>query len=130
MDEWNKKTILEWFHEVGRQKVIIRQQGTTVRVEGTLHGVDEVDACSTQIEEVELDVGDPALNVALSFHKSALGIHLLYLPQGAKTATLSLAASIPYSQISVTTEAAELEKKRAEAEKAAEVKFSPYELLH
>lgn len=130
MAEWNKQTILEWFQGVGREKVIIRQQGTTVRVEGTLHGVDEVDACSTQIEEVELDVGDPAINVGLSFHKHALAIHLLHLPKGAKTAPVSLAASIPYGQISVTTEAAELEKKRAEQEKAAAVKFSPYELLH
>ncbi|MBI4083192.1 MAG: hypothetical protein HY423_11340 [Candidatus Lambdaproteobacteria bacterium] len=96
-------------------------------MEGRLGGVDQIDACATAYDEIVLDVGQPAMQVALSFHDERVLVHVMGLRPGTKQVWLSCTLQIPYDQI-LLTEVAPGGDGEADAE--AEPEFSsPYELL-
>ena len=130
MQNWDKTTVVEWLKKTGKQTLVIRMQGTTLRLTGHSQGLEKVDACSTEIEEVELDVGEPDTTVSLSVHDNTLGLHVLIHDPKTGQTVVSIPTSIPYGLLVLAT--AEEDKARSIAlrGKDQEPEFSPYELLH
>jgi hypothetical protein len=124
MTAWNKTTVIEWFRQRVGHAVVLRQPSTLLRMVGTIHNVDELDACSADIHTVDFECGLDDVSVSLSFHAGSLSLHVLAKPLHRQEATLSLPISIPYGDLDL----------RAAGEGGADAQDeearSPYELLH
>ncbi len=132
MEPWDKASVIEWVKAHRGEEIVIRMRGATVRLQGTARGVEQLDACSTEIAEAAMAFGHQVVETSLSFHSETLGVHLIAFHPGTRAVAASLPVSIPYGSLLLDT-AEELEKKsRAERNKEAEEEpeFSPYELLH
>ena len=121
---WNKTAVIEWFRQRVGHAVIVRQPSTLARLVGTIHNVDELDACSADIHTVDFECGLDDVTVAFSFHDGSLSVHVLAKPLHRQEATLSLPFSIPYGDLELRS-AADGDDAKDEA-----ALRSPYELLH
>lgn len=119
MEPWSFARALSFFLAHARQRVTIRQRGSTLRVTGRLAALDERDACSMDLVEAHLDLGIEALHCTLSLHETTLLIHL----SGAAGDTGAFVpVSIPYEQLVL------LEGEAPPAQRGTEPR-SPYDLL-
>ena len=120
----DRKAVLSWLNAHKGQAVRLTSPGSTVRVVGRAGGIEEVDACSTDVFLGELHTGHPGLNLALTLHDVALALHLLAVAPRGAAPSLSLPLSIPYDRLRLDpADAPEGDAAREEPE------FSPYELL-
>lgn len=129
MKKWTKKTVLQWFRVHAEKVVVVKLQGTTLRIEGRAAGVDEIDACSTDIYATGLGMDAPGLDTSISFHEHSLSVHLLVRETGSEKSILSMPVSIPYGLLQLSTPAEEKRVGKARARRREEPEFSPYELL-
>ena len=129
MKKWTKKDVLKWFKVHAEKIVVVKLQGTTLRIEGRAAGVDEIDACSADIFATGLGMVSPGLDTSISFHENSLSVHLLVRESGSKRSILSMPVSIPYGLLQLSTPAEEKRVGKARAPKREEPEFSPYELL-
>ncbi|HKJ00625.1 MAG TPA: hypothetical protein VKB51_19300 [bacterium] len=119
----DRKAVSAWLNAHDGQRVRLTCPGSTLRVVGTTDGIEELDACSTDIYHGELRTGVPGLQIAVTLHDQGLALHLLAeSPEGGK-APVSLPVSIPYDRV-------RLDPADAPDHSPEEPEFSPYELLH
>jgi hypothetical protein len=127
----DREAIIKWLDDHSGREVCLRGQGTTLKVIGRTEGVDELDACSTEIYHTELITGLDDLQVAISFHPERLALHIIGRRPGGAPSLVSVPISLPYERVQLSL--AEEETTRpahASGDRAEEVEFSPYELLH
>lgn len=119
MEPWNLPRAVSFCLAHARQRITLRQRGSTLRLTGTLAALDERDACSMDLVEAELQLGMAGLHCTLSLHETTLLIHL---SGEAEKAGLFLPLSIPYAELVLTA---------ADSVQAAPPPDppSPYELL-
>ena len=129
MKKWTKKTVLKWFRVHAETVVVVKLQGTALRIEGRAAGVDEIDACSADIYATGLGMAAPGLDTSISFHEHSLSVHLLVRETGSERSILSMPVSIPYGLLQLSTPAEEKRASKALARQGVEPDFSPYELL-
>lgn len=122
----DRQSVIDWINAHKNQRVRLQSERSTLRVVGVTRGVEELDACSTEIPYAELRTGIAGLHVALSLHDEALSLHVLAAAPEGGPAPLSLPLGIPYADLRMAPADAP-ERKEAAAE---EPEFSPYELLH
>jgi hypothetical protein len=123
----DRRSIAAWLDAHDGKRVRLTCLGTTLRVIGMTHGVEELDACSTDIFHSELHTDVPGVQLAFSLHDEALALHLLaYTPDG-KGAALSLPLTIPYDRVRLDPAES---PEHGELAGREEPDFSPYELLH
>ena len=130
MEPWNMTSVLEWLKNKGSGAIVIRMQGTPLKVVGTGLGVDQIDACSTDITEMEMDVGQEGIYISMSVHEHTLAIHFLLRDPKSKATVISMPVSIPFSLLVLTTEEEERARLKALRGEKDEPEYSPYELLH
>ncbi len=118
MTAWTQASAIEWCRRHAGRRVILRQQGSTLLLAGQLHGVDEIDACSTDVYDAELNLDQGELQAHLSLHETTLVVHLL--SHAAAGDRLSIPLSIPYAELLLAEPA---------AAEPADSAPSPYELL-
>jgi hypothetical protein len=119
MEPWNSARVLNFCLSHARQRIIIRERGTTLKLIGTLATLGDRDACAMDLVEAELDLGVTGLHCALTLHE---GTVLLHLTGGCGDSSLFLSRSIPYDDL--VLEGGETAQKAPVAEPR-----SPYELL-
>ena len=130
MEPWDKMSVLEWLKSRGAGTIVIWMQGTPLKVVGRSMGVDQIDACSTDIIEMEMDVGQDGIYISISVHDHTLAIHFLLRDPKTRDTVVSMPVSIPFTLLALATEDEEkkrLKKLRGETD---EPEYSPYELLH
>ncbi|HUJ77148.1 MAG TPA: hypothetical protein VL359_19940 [bacterium] len=101
MATWDKRSVMQWFDAHGGAWVVVRERGGILRVQGRNRGVDELNACSADLQEVELQCGLSQVQVHLTLHDQAVLVHLLARPEPSTEdeARLALAVSIPYTHL-------------------------------
>lgn len=119
MESWNSARVLNFFLSHTRQRIVIRERGTTLKLVGTLASLGDRDACAMDLVEAELDFGVTGLHCALTLHDATM---LLHLTGGCGDASLFLSRSIPYDDLV-------LEGGEPAQELPAAEPRSPYELL-
>ncbi len=129
MDAWDKAAVIEWFKAHRAEEIVIRMQGAQVRLQGRTRGVEQLDACSTEIAETELAMPQQDVETILTFHDTTLGVQLIAYRPGGREVAVSLPVSIPYEALRLAT-AEELAKAAGKEGEGGEPEFSPYELLH
>jgi hypothetical protein len=119
MEPWSFSRAVSFCLAHAKQRVTLRQRGSTLRLTGTLAALDERDACSMDLVEAELDLGMAGLHCTVTLHETTLLIHL---SGETGNAGLFLPVSIPYAELVLTA---------ADAMQAAPPPDSPspYELL-
>jgi hypothetical protein len=96
MDSWNSTTVLNFLLAHARQRILIRERGTTMKMAGHLAAVGDRNACSMDLVEADLETGVPGLHCAITLHETTLLIHL----SGASTETpFFVPVSIPYADL-------------------------------
>lgn len=130
MSTWDKTSVLAWLKETGTGAIVIRMQGTPLKLVGRSKGVDQIDACSTDISEVELDVGQEGINISMSVHDNTLALHFLAKDKQTKETIVSMPVSIPFTLLAMATEEEEKARLKALRGEKDEPDYSPYELLH
>jgi hypothetical protein len=121
----NREQVLAWFRAHRGRTIRLGRAGSTLKVIGRTQGVDEIDACSADILETELETGLPGVQVALTFHEDALALHLLVAQSGSKDVACSLPLSLPYEQLRLSEAPAGESGEGPEDQE----EFSPYALL-
>jgi len=124
MPSWNKPTAVEWFtHRVGK-RIRLREDGSIQGIRGVLRAVSEMDACSADFITATVDIGIPGLEVGLTFHEDALGLHAL--GKGTEgDGEVSLGMSIPYPSLILDEPTGGPQPSNEENQPG----FYPYELL-
>ncbi len=125
----SRQDVVAWFNAHRKRPIVLTAHGTQLRVNGTEGGTEELDACSAEFVQVELDVGVPGVQVALTLHDAQVGLQAIVL-QGERT-VCSLPVSIAYADLRLRV----AEPRKADLASAAdgaeeETDYSPYELLH
>jgi hypothetical protein len=121
------KSVIAWLNAHDGQRVRLTCPGTTLRVVGITDGIEELDACSTDIYHGELRTDVPGLQIAVTLHDQGLALHLMASGDAEGLAPVSLPVSIPYDRVRL--DPADAPEHRQEAARE-EPEFSPYELLH
>ena len=96
MNSWNFGTVLDFLMKHARQRIVIREQGTTMRVSGVLAEVGDRDACSLDLVEADLDTGIAGLHCSLTLHENTLLVHL---SGPGPESPLFVPVSIPYEDL-------------------------------
>ncbi len=118
----DRAAVVRWLNGHAGQRICLRRRGTRLRVTGSTGGVDELDACSTEILQSEWNTALPGVQLALSLHPAALSLHLLGTAPGGEL-VCSLPVHVPYNELILTREGERAGDARDEPD------FSPYELL-
>ncbi len=126
----DKASVVKWFKGHQGKEIVITSRGSALRLQGRTTGVQSLDACSAEFEESTLELDGEGLHVALTFHGENLGVHCLAYRPGGKEVSLSMAASIPYASLRLSTPDKENKGKKSSGRQSEEPEFSPYELLH
>ena len=119
----DRKSVIDWLNGHKRQEIRLTAGGSTLRVVGRNSGIEELDACSTDVYLAELEPGLPGLHLTLTLHDEALALHLLAEGPPGAPPRLSFPLHVPYAKLRLD---------RADAPEGAaweEPEFSPYELL-
>ncbi|MDH4247548.1 MAG: hypothetical protein OEW39_07010 [Deltaproteobacteria bacterium] len=119
-----REAMLNWFNEHAGQRIEITVKGTPLVLRGTTEGVETVDACSTELQECEINTGVGGVQVALVLHQHALGIHVLATREENAPLAVSVPISVPYASVILGLEG---ESRNPSKE---DVVYTPYELLH
>ncbi len=119
METWNFQSTLAFCLAHAKQRVTVRQRGTTLRLTGRLAALDERDACSMDLVEADVDLGIPGLHCTLSLHETTLLVHL---SGSAADTGAFIPVSIPYEDLIL------VEGEVAQPAKGTQPR-SPYELL-
>jgi hypothetical protein len=130
MEKRDKAAVLDWFKAHKGKNIEIKWRGTLVRLRGRTTGVESLDACSAEYQESTIDAGHEDVQIGLSFHDTALGVHLGVQGQGGTEASVSMPISIPYDQLELSIPKKKEQGKKPSGEQSEEPEFSPYELLH
>ena len=101
MEPWTFQRALDFCLAHAKQRVTLRQRGSTLRLTGKMAAIDERDACSMNFVEAELELGLAGLHCTLSLHQTTLLVHL---SGEAGNAGLFLPVSIPYAELALTAE--------------------------
>jgi hypothetical protein len=123
----DRQSVTEWLNAHNGQRVRLTCPGTTLRVVGITDGIEELDACSTDIYHGELQTEVPNVQIAVTLHDEALALHLLGGTPEGRMVQVSLPLSIPYERVRLDPADAPEHPLGAGRE---EPEFSPYELLH
>ena len=122
-----RQGVAAWMNVHKGQLVRLTCPGTTLRLVGRSDGIEQVDACSTDVFLGELRTDLPGVQIALTLHDEVLAVHLLAgTPQG-RNVQVSLPLSIPYERVRLDPADA---PEHPEGVGREEPEFSPYELLH
>ena len=118
-----REAMMDWLNGHAGQRIELTVVGTPVVLRGVTEGVETLDACSTEIQECEVETGVAGVQVALVFHEHALGLHVL-ASTGEKTPfAVSVPMSMPYASVRLGREG---EIRNRSREKDV---YTPYELL-
>jgi hypothetical protein len=129
----DRHDVTAWLNARKGQRVCVTSPGTTLRIVGRTDGIEELDACSTDVFHGELHSDLPGLQISLTLHDDALALLLLAVGKGGRAGNLSLPLSVPYERLRLDiAEASALGTDDRPQDPAAreEPDFSPYELLH
>ena len=121
---YTRQTLIDWLNNNANKRVELTVLGTQVVLRGTTAGVETLDACSTEIQECEMDTGVKGLQVALVMHEHALGIQVVASGKGQPRLSVSVPMSVPYASVKLESE------KEAKKPSHEDVVYTPYELLH
>ena len=116
--------MIDWLNDNANKRVELTVIGTPVVLRGTTDGVETLDACSTELQECEMETGVKGLQVALVMHEHALGIQVVASAKGQSKLSVSVPMSVPYTSVKL-----ELEKESKKPSNE-DVVYTPYELLH
>jgi hypothetical protein len=122
----DRKAVTAWLNAHKGRAVRLTSPGTRLRVVGTTQGIEELDACSTDIFYAELRTALPGLQIALTLHDEEVSLHLLAQDPKGGPAPVSLPLSFPYDRLRLDPAEAPEHGRPAAKE---EPEFSPYELL-
>lgn len=122
----DRQSVTTWLNAHEGQLVRLTSPGTTLRVVGVTDGIEELDACSTDVYHGELQTDAPNVQIAITLHDEALALHLLAGMEEGRTAQISLPLSIPYERVRLDP----ADAPEHPLEGGEEPEFSPYELLH
>ncbi len=126
----DRQGVAAWLNVHKGQQVRLTCPGTSLRLVGRSDGIEQVDACSTDVYLGELRTDLPGVQIAVTLHDEVLAVHLLAKGGQPGAGQVSLPLSVPYDQLRL--ERADVPEAAAASESAAkeEPEFSPYELLH
>jgi len=130
METRDRASVLDWLKKHALKKVVIRMQGTTLKVAGTLEGLAKLDACSTEIDESSLSIGLKGIQVSMSLHQNSLSMHLMAFGEKTENSLISMPVSIPYNLLILRTPEEDEKLGKSPKDREEEVTYSPYELLH
>ena len=122
---WTREEAIAFFKAHPQRTLVLGQRGSALRVVGLNAGVLELEACSTEYQEAELEIASHGLHLHVVFLSEVLSLHLLIPAQAEGEPALSLPVAIPYEALRLR-DAADPEPG---AEPEPEEVFSPYELL-
>ena len=100
--EWNKSKLLDFFRQHTEEKIIVKESGGTLRIQGKLKGLQETDMCSRILFEASLVTEIPGTEISLTLHEGFLGIHLLAISPEVGEPLLSCPAKISYEKLSIS----------------------------
>jgi hypothetical protein len=123
----SRQDVTAWLNAHNAQRVRITCPGTTLRIVGVTDGIEELDACSTDIYHGELHIDVPNVQIAITLHDEALALHLLAGTPKGRMVQVSMPMRIPYERVRLDLADAPEHPLGASHE---EPEFSPYELLH
>ena len=133
MDRGTRESILEWLKAHRGRLITVRASGTALSVTGVCEGVEELDACSAEFQSSGMTLGVDQSEVSLTFHESALSLHVLLRHPDSGRTVLSAPLTIPYEEaileVADTPPAAEAPTSAEEGE-SEDAARSPYRLLH
>jgi hypothetical protein len=96
METWSFERALAFCLAHAKQRVTVRQRGTTLRLTGRMAALGERDACSMDLVEADLDLGISGLHCTLSLHETTLLVHL---SGSAADTGAFVPVSIPYEDL-------------------------------
>lgn len=102
--EWNKENLSNFFRQHPFEIITVEEPGGTLRIQGKIQEVVELNLCSHLLLETSLSTQIPNFEISLTFHNDFLGIHCLGKSTGVSDPIFSFPAQIPYSNISVKLE--------------------------
>ena len=132
METWNRERVAAWLKARAGQWVRLTDRHTGLKVEGRSHGVEELDACSADFLEGEVDPEVPGVAVALVLHEHTLGVHVLVQGADARHPRCALPVSVPYTQLHLAAQGEDGVADPAQATDEStepDEAYSPYELL-
>ena len=100
--EWNKSKLLDFLRQHSEEKIIVKESGGILRIQGRLQDLVETDMCSSILFEASLVPEIHGTEISLTLHEGFLGIHLLASSPKAGEPLLSCPAQIPYEKLSVS----------------------------
>ena len=100
--EWNKSKLLDFFRQHTEEKIIFKESGGTLCIQGKLQDLVETDMCSRILFEVSLVPEIPGTEISLTLHEGFLGIHLLASSHEVREPLLSCPAQISYEKLSIS----------------------------
>ena len=127
MDRGTRESILEWLKAHRGRLITLRAGGTALSVTGVCEGVEELDACSAEFQSSIVNLGVDQSEVSLTFHESALSLHVLLRHPDSGRTVLSAPLTIPYGEAILELAKTPTAAEEREPEGAAR---SPYRLLH
>ena len=128
----DRQGVAAWMNVHKGQLVRLTCPGTTLRLVGRSDGIEQVDACSTDVFLGELRTDLPGVQIALTLHDEVLAVHLLAKGDAPGAGQVSLPLSLPYDRLRLErADAPEAGAARGPGRPGAkeEPDFSPYELL-
>ena len=100
--EWNKSKLLDFFRQHSGKKIIVKESGGTLRIQGKLQDLLETDMCSRILFEASLVPEIHGTEISLTLHDGLLGNHLLASSPETGMAILSCPAQISYEKLSIS----------------------------
>ncbi len=123
MTDWTRESLLRWIETHAGQEIVLRQQGSALKVHGICRGVEQLDACSTQYQECSLAPFGMDVDMTMSFHTETISLQMIARHPESNEVSLSLPISIPFSELLLT------QPDEQEQDAESEPEFYPYELL-
>ena len=124
----DRKSVAAWLNRHKGERIRLTSPGSSLRLIGITDGIEQVDACSTDVFLGDMRTELPGVQVAITLHDEVLAVQLLAKGDGPAAGQVSLPVSVPYRRLRLAR-ADEAEHPGAPAAKE-EPEFSPYELLH
>ena len=100
--EWNKSKLLDFFRQHSEKKIIVKESGGTLRIQGKLQDLVETDMCNRILFEASLVPEMPGTEISLTLHDGLLGIHLLASSPEVGEPLISCPAKISYEKLSIS----------------------------
>jgi|TARA_B100000809_G_C15018498_1_gene487566 hypothetical protein len=100
--DWNKSKLLDFLRHHTQEEIILEEQGGTLRFQGKLQDVVELNLCSNTLFEAELVPAIMGTEISLTFHDTFLGINILARTAETEEPLISCSAQIPYEKLLIS----------------------------